>query len=83
MARRRYGRDALAGKWRGAAWEPIAFKLEGYTSDTMLDRRGRPMPTVIARPILDVEKPFGEAKKTEDRENRALAAIKGEFADLG
>lgn len=61
------------GKFRGAPWEPLVFKLEKYETPKLVDRRGRIMPTVIGRPMLLVEQ-LKAAKEAETKEDRALAA---------
>lgn len=62
------------GKFRGAFPEPLKFKVEGYESDTMLDSRGRRMPTVLARPLLASEeiRESDNARRTEDDALRAI-----------
>lgn len=44
-----------AGKFRGPDFEPMAFKMEERTVDTVHDSKGRPMPSVIALPVTDAE----------------------------
>jgi hypothetical protein len=43
------------GKFRGAPWKPMHFELSEYQSEQLRDSRGRIMPTVIARAMLDSE----------------------------
>lgn len=62
------------GKFRGAFPEPLKFKLEGYESDSMLDSRGRRMPTVVARTLLQSEE-LAEGEKSLKAEDDALRAI--------
>lgn len=44
------------GKFRGADFEPIGFKLETVTTDSLKDSRGRKIPTVMASPIAASER---------------------------
>ena len=57
------------GKFRGAQWKPWHVQLSEYRSDTLLDSKGRQMPTVIARAMLDSEigKATEAAKKVENQ----------------
>ncbi|MEY1555308.1 AAA family ATPase [Yoonia sp. R2331] len=41
------------GKHRGADFEPLNFELVGITSEKVKDAKGRLMPTVMARPLLE------------------------------
>lgn len=43
------------GKFRGAPWSPMHFELSEYRSYTLRDSRGRIMPTVVARALLQDE----------------------------
>lgn len=40
-----------AGKFRGPAFAPIHFRLEVGTCARLVDARGRPIPSVLARPV--------------------------------
>lgn len=40
------------GKFRGPEFEPLTFELKPHTTDKLLDRKGRHMPTVFATPVL-------------------------------
>lgn len=61
-------------KWRGPPFDPLSIEFETVTCDTLRDKKGRLMPTVIAKPVLMVRAAELSAE-TESRENRALAAI--------
>lgn len=43
------------GKFRGAPWLPMHFELTEHLSSKLMDSRGRIMPTVTARAMLDSE----------------------------
>ena len=43
------------GKFRGAPWAPLYFELSEYRSAQLVDSKGRIMPTVTARAMLDSE----------------------------
>ena len=62
------------GKFRGAQWKPWHVQLSEYRSDTLLDSKGRQMPTVIARAMLDSE--IGKATEAAEKvENQVLKLI--------
>lgn len=42
------------GKHRGADFEPLNFELEGVKSERIKDSKGRLMPTVLAKPLMEV-----------------------------
>lgn len=42
------------GKHRGPDFEPLMFEIEGVTSELIKDAKGRLMPTVLAKPLLEV-----------------------------
>lgn len=43
------------GKHRGPDFEPIMFELETVTAPALIDSRGRPVPTVLARDLSERE----------------------------
>lgn len=43
------------GKHRGPDFEPIMFKLETVTAPTLIDSRGRPVPTVLSKDMSERE----------------------------
>ena len=43
------------GKFRGAPWQPWFVELSEHKSDQLVDSKGRHMPTVLARPMMDSE----------------------------
>lgn len=57
------------GKHRGPDFEPVKFELQRYTSDLLKDRKGRLMPTVLAKPILEMRarEIAADTLKAEDR----------------
>ena len=42
------------GKFRGAEFEPLAFELQRHESLKLLDRKGRSIPTILAKPLLQM-----------------------------
>ena len=42
------------GKHRGAEFDPLNFELVGLTSEKVRDSKGRLMPTVMARPLMEM-----------------------------
>lgn len=61
------------GKFRGPEFEPMMFELVTKTCSALLDSRGRPIPTVIARPLSENEQ--GRKSDAAFKELRALMAI--------
>lgn len=43
-------------KFRGADFEPLEFELETKTYDELKDAKGRQMPTILAKPVIDERK---------------------------
>jgi hypothetical protein len=39
-------------KFRGPDFEPLAFELQRFESDSIMDAKGRRMPTILAKPML-------------------------------
>jgi hypothetical protein len=62
------------GKFRGPEFEPIAFKMETVTCDSVKDAEGRLMPSVVALPISDMEVGLAQ-KATEASDDVLLRAI--------
>jgi hypothetical protein len=60
-------------KMRGAGFEPIQFKLEKILPDTLVDKKGRHIPTIRATTITDVQ--AQQIKKaTRDVEDHVMRA---------
>jgi len=57
-------------KFRGPDFVPITFDLVTVTSTKLVDSKGRPLPTVYAKPISEIELASHEA--LAGREKRAL-----------
>jgi DNA-binding MarR family transcriptional regulator len=72
-------------KFRGPGFEPITFKLEKITTDKLVDRKGRKIPTVHAVAISEQEEEAQEASAERD-EDQLLAELaknpKRSIADL-
>lgn len=62
------------GKFRGPEFEPLPFRLDTATSETVADAKGVLMPSVVATPISELELEAGE-KQQESDENILLAVI--------
>jgi hypothetical protein len=56
----------VAGKFRGPDFEPLHFELEKVTAPQLVDSKGRPVWSVIARPI------------THTRQEAVTAAVRGD-----
>ena len=63
-----------AGKFRGPQFEPIPFKLESQTVDTVKDSKGRLMPSVVALPVSDADAQ-AHLKQTIRDEDSVLVAM--------
>lgn len=62
------------GKFRGATWEPWHFELCKHVSDKLKDSKGREMPTVVSRAMLNSE--IGKAvKQSISIENQILKLL--------
>ena len=62
------------GKFRGAPWSPMYFELKDHKSDQLVDSRGRHMPTVVSRAMVDAE--IGTAQqKAINVENQVLQML--------
>jgi hypothetical protein len=62
------------GKFRGPDFAPVPFQLHTATTDALRDSKGRPIPTVIALPLSEVEQQQAEAGSRND-EDQLLAAM--------
>jgi hypothetical protein len=65
-----------AGKFRGVDFAPIWFKLETVTAARLKDKSGRPMPTVMARPLSEADQQAMKESGMRD-EDAVLRAIEG------
>jgi hypothetical protein len=63
------------GKFRGPDFNPMNFKLELVRSEQVKDRKGRIMPTVVARPLSDAEEETSNEQRKTDQ--RALLGVIG------
>lgn len=64
------------GKHRGCDFDPLMFKLETVTAPSLIDSKGRQVPTVIATDMSDVE--VGAAKRQAFTDQDAiLIALEG------
>ena len=63
------------GKFRGAPWQPWFVELSEHKSDQLVDSKGRHLPTVLARPMMDSEisKAVEQAEKVENQVLKLLA----------
>jgi hypothetical protein len=57
------------GKFRGAEFEPLSFELQRYETSAIADSQGRIMPTILAKPLLEMRalEIAAENLKAEDR----------------
>lgn len=58
------------GKFRGPEFEPLTFEIVTVTSPDVKDSEGRLMPSVIARPVTDMQ-----IENAEGAQNRKLAEV--------
>ena len=63
-------------KFRGPEFEPIDFRLETRTADNVVDAKGRPMPSVVAVAMGDIDVEMAEAE--QDSHERVLLAVIGD-----
>lgn len=62
------------GKYRGAEFEPLKLELERYECDRLRDSKGRLMPTILAKPLLET-RAIEIATENLSREDRVLLSI--------
>ena len=62
------------GKHRGPDFEPLTLELEKYETAAVHDRHGRLMPTVVARPVLQM-RAMEISGKTISKETLVLQSI--------
>lgn len=62
------------GKFRGPEFEPITFRMDVKTSESVVDSNGQLMPSVVAVPIGDLEQDMAQRQQESD-ENILLAVI--------
>jgi hypothetical protein len=62
------------GKFRGADFNPVTFELMTVTSDLLVNKKGKKVPTVLARPMNESEQRDAEAT-IRDEEDRLLIAV--------
>jgi hypothetical protein len=58
-------------KMRGAGFEPIQFKLERIEPPTLVDKKGRQIPTIRAQAITEIQAQLIK-RTTRDVENKVL-----------
>jgi hypothetical protein len=64
----------ILGKFRGPSFEPVHFELATVDHPKLRDTKGRPIPTVVARPLSDAG--IAERERANERdEDRLLRAI--------
>ena len=62
-------------KFRGAEFEPIKFELESKSYDKLKDAKGRIMPTILAKPLLETRK-LQIVSETISYEDQILLSIR-------
>jgi hypothetical protein len=67
-------------KIRGAEFDPITFRLDTVKCDAVKDEKGRLMPSVVAKPIGELEIEMGAAAAETDE--NVLLAILGNNAPM-
>ena len=66
-------------KFRGPEFEPLSFELVRHDSDKIVDAKGRRMPTILARPMLQT-RAMELSKETMTVEDRLLLSIQSDPA---
>jgi hypothetical protein len=61
-------------KFRGADFEPLKFELQKYQSERLKDRKGRYVPTILAKPLLP-SRALQISRDTLSKEDRLLVSI--------
>jgi hypothetical protein len=64
----------MQGKFRGPDFAPISFLLKTVTHERLKDKKGRPIPTVIAQ-VLSEDGLRDLAARNRDEEDRVLLSI--------
>jgi hypothetical protein len=62
------------GKFRGAEFEPLNFELQRYETASLCDAQGRIMPTILAKPLLEI-RALQIATENMTKEDRLLLNI--------
>ncbi len=62
-------------KMRGPGFEPITFRLEKITSPSLLDSKQRPLPTVRAVPMTEVEQQSAASQERSDEDRLMIAML--------
>jgi hypothetical protein len=68
---------SIQGKFRGPEFPPLSFALKTMEHPALRDAKGRPIPTVVARPISAGEQQR-RAVESLSQENQVLKAIHGD-----
>jgi hypothetical protein len=76
------GKVHTQGKFRGPEFEPVPFELITVTSPQLVTKRGRNMPTVIARPLSDSEHEERLEEANTDQQRLLKAMLDDEGASL-
>lgn len=61
-------------KFRGPEFEPLSFELQRHMSDLIVDSKGRQMPTILAKPMMQV-RAIQIAKENMSIEDKLLLSI--------
>jgi hypothetical protein len=70
------------GKFRGPDFAPIPFNLASATTPALKDSKGRPIPTVVAKPLSERERGEAEANSRSDEDALLLAIADNERASM-
>lgn len=62
------------GKFRGAEFEPLHMELQRYETAKLCDNQGRIIPTILAKPLLEI-RAIEIAMENLSREDRVLLSI--------
>lgn len=70
------------GKYRGPDFAPIPFQLQTVTTPALKDSKGRPIPTVVAKPLSERERSDAEANSRSDEDALLIAIADNERASM-
>jgi hypothetical protein len=70
------------GKFRGPDFAPIPFHLMTATTPALKDSKGRPIPTVVAKPLSEKDRVEAEQNSRSDEDALLIAISENERASM-
>jgi hypothetical protein len=70
------------GKFRGPDFGPLHFQLHTATADRLKDSKGRPIPTVVAMPLSEIEQQQAETGSRNDEDELLTLMADGHTRSL-